>query len=207
MTKCSSRGNSVADATQPDHAIAECAIVHVDRAGPGDPARIDLQRIALLQMIVEHRREQRVRARDRVKVSREMEIDVIHRNDLRVSAAGGSALHTEDRTEAWLANAQRNLLTHSPKRLRQSNRYRALSFAGRSRIGRGDDDEASADRPLRDVERNLRFILSIEIELVAREAQLRGDVLDGTHFDALRDFDVRRNDGNSHVMLLLVQVK
>ena len=85
--------------------IAQRAIVHVDRARPRDAARIDAERVALVQVIVEHRREQRVRARDRVEVAGEMEIDVLHRNDLRVAAARRAALHAEHRAEARLADA------------------------------------------------------------------------------------------------------
>ena len=82
-----------------------CVLDMNDRARPGDASRIDAERVALMQMIVEHRREQRVRARDRVEVAGEMEVDVVHRDDLREPAARRAALHTEDRAEAWLANA------------------------------------------------------------------------------------------------------
>ena len=85
--------------------LAQRAIVHVDRARPRDAARIDAERVALLQVVVEHRGEQRVRAGDRVEVAGEVEVDVLHRQDLRVAAAGGAALHAEHRTEARLADA------------------------------------------------------------------------------------------------------
>ena len=122
--------NAVADAAEPDDAVAQRAIVHVDRARPGDAARIDSERVALMQMVVEHRREQRVRARDRVEVAGEMQVDVVHRHDLRVTAARRAALHAEHRPEAWLANAERDLLAHAPQRLRESDGDGALPFAG-----------------------------------------------------------------------------
>ena len=50
-------------------------------------------------MIVQHRREQRVRARDRVEVAGEVEVDVLHRHDLRVPTTRGATLHAEDRPE------------------------------------------------------------------------------------------------------------
>ena len=64
------------------------------------------QRVALLQVIVEQRREQRVRARDRVEVAGEVEVDVLHRQHLRVAAARRAALHAEHRPEARLAHAE-----------------------------------------------------------------------------------------------------
>ena len=156
------------------------------------------ERVALLQMIVEHRREQRMRARDRVKVAGEMQVDVVHRHHLRVPAARRAALHAEHRPEARLANAERDLLAHSPQRLRESDGDRALPFSGRRRVRRRDDDEPAANRPLRDVERNLRLVLAVQIELVALDTQLGGDVLDRTHLDGLCDFDVGGNGGNAH---------
>ena len=64
-----------------------------------------LERVALMQMVVEHRREQRVRARDRVEVAREMEVDVLHRNDLRIATTRCAAFHAEHRAETRLADA------------------------------------------------------------------------------------------------------
>jgi len=110
-----------------------------------------------------------------------------------------SALHAKDGAETWFADTERDLLAHAPQRLRKTNGHGALSFARGRWIRRGDDDETSAHRALRDLERNLRLVLAVEVELIALEAKLGGDVLDGTHLHALRDFDIRRNDGNTHV--------
>ena len=65
-----------------------------------------LQRVALVDMVVEHRRQQRVGAGDRVEVSGEMEVDVLHGHDLRVPAAGRPALDAEHGPETRLADAQ-----------------------------------------------------------------------------------------------------
>src|SRR6185369_6469314 len=117
-----------------------------------------------------------VRARDRVEVAREMEVDVIHRDDLREAAARRAALHAENRAKAWLADAQCDLVPHPPQCLRQSHGDGALPLTGRRRVRRRDDDEAAANGTLRNVERNLRLVLPIKIELVALEAELGGDV-------------------------------
>ena len=88
-----------------DDRAAECAVVHVDRARPGDALDVELERIAVVEMVVHHRRQQRVRARNRVEVTREMQIDVIHRQHLRVAAAGCAALHAKHRPKTRLAYA------------------------------------------------------------------------------------------------------
>jgi len=50
-------------------------------------------------MRVDHRREQVVRRRDRVQIAGEVEVQVLHRHDLRVTASRRSALDTEHRAE------------------------------------------------------------------------------------------------------------
>ena len=144
MTKCSSRGMPSPTPPRPMMQLRSArsfmSIVRGQVMRRGSMS----ERVALLQMVVEHRREQRVRTRDRVEVAGEMEIDVVHRHDLRVAAARRAALHAEHRAEAWLANAQRDLLAHAPQRLREPDRHGALPFAGRRRVRRRDDDEPPA---------------------------------------------------------------
>src|SRR5438046_2845574 len=77
--------------------------------------------------------------------------------------------HPEHRPQARLANAHHGVLAHAAQRLGEPHRDGALAFARRRGVRCRDDDEPSADRTLDDVERNLRFILSIKIELVALE--------------------------------------
>ena len=89
-------------ATQPAQThddVAQRAVVHVDGARPRDAADVQTRRIAVVQMRVEHRGEQVVRAGDGVKIAGEMQVDVFHRHDLRVPAARGAALHAEHGTE------------------------------------------------------------------------------------------------------------
>ena len=56
-------------------------------------------------MVVEHGGEQVVRRADGVKVAGEVQVDVLHRHDLRVAAAGRAALASEYRAERRLATA------------------------------------------------------------------------------------------------------
>src|SRR3546814_2897464 len=60
-------------------------------------------------MVVDQRREQVVRRSDGVKIAGEVEVDVLHRHDLGVAAAGRAALHAEARTDAGLAQTDRRL--------------------------------------------------------------------------------------------------
>ena len=75
-------------AAEADDDVAQRAVVHVDAALHKDAALVDAERVALLHVVVQHRAEQIVRRGDRVHVAREVQVDVLHRQDLRVAAAG-----------------------------------------------------------------------------------------------------------------------
>jgi hypothetical protein len=51
------------------------------------------------EMRLEHRGEEVVRGPDCVDVSREMEVDLLHRDDLRAAAARSATLDPEHRSE------------------------------------------------------------------------------------------------------------
>src|SRR5688500_19834524 len=95
-------------------------------------------------MIVDHRRQQSVRARDRVKVSGEVEVDVVHRNDLGVPPAGCAALYAEDGTEAWLPHAHHGVDSETPERLRDAHRDGALPFSRGGWVDPRHEHEPSA---------------------------------------------------------------
>ena len=90
---------AVGPAAEPDRDVAQRPVVHVDRAAPGDPQRVDLVRVAVQDRRVDHRREQVVGGADRVDVAGEVEVEVLHRDDLGQAAAGRAALDPEHRTE------------------------------------------------------------------------------------------------------------
>ena len=87
----------------------ELSVVHVDASSPGNLARIDVQLISLIDVIIDHGCQQIVRGSDRMEIAGEVEIDVFHGNDLRVSAAGSTALHSEDRAEGRLTKSDTDL--------------------------------------------------------------------------------------------------
>ena len=62
--------------------------------------------VALLNVVIQHSRKQIIGSADGVKVAREVEVDVLHRNNLGIAAAGSAALYTENRSERRLS--QRN---------------------------------------------------------------------------------------------------
>ena len=132
---------AVGDAAERADDLAQRAVVHVHDAAPGDAAAVDAERVAPVDVVVDQRRQQVVRRGDGVEVAGEVEVDVLHRHDLGVAAAGGAALHAERRPERRLAQAQHRLLADVVERVGEADRGRGLAFARRRRRDRRDQDQ------------------------------------------------------------------
>ena len=68
---------------------------------------------------LDDRREQVVRHADRMHVACEVEVEVLHGDDLRVAAAGRAALDPEDRSERRFAQTQNRLRADGAEHLRE----------------------------------------------------------------------------------------
>ena len=185
---------AVGDAAERADDLAQRAVVHVHDAAPGDAARVDAERVAPVDVVVDQRRQQVVRRGDGVEVAGEVEVDVLHRHDLRVAAAGGAALHAERGPERRLAQAEHRLLADVVERVAQADRGRGLAFAGRRRRDRRDQDQLAvllALERLDEVHRHLGLVVAVGLEVLRGDAELfLGDVEDRPLLGGLRDFDV-----------------
>ncbi len=185
---------AVGDAAERADDLAQRAVVHVHHAPPGDAAAVDAERIAPVDVIVDQRREQIVRRGDRMEVAGEMEVDVLHRNDLRVTAAGSAALHAEGRPERRLAQAEHRLLADVVERVGEADRRRRLALAGGRRRDRGDQDQLAVLLVLERldvVHRHLGLVVAVGFEIFRRDAELLArDVHDRPLLRGLGDFDV-----------------
>ena len=95
------------------HNKAQLPVVHVDAPFPSDAAHVDAQRVALLDVVVQHRGQQVVRRANCVEVAGEMQIDILHRHHLCVAAAGGAAFDAEHRAERRFAQRDRHVLANA----------------------------------------------------------------------------------------------
>src|SRR5581483_11735771 len=153
------------------------------------------ERVPVQQVRLEHRREEVVRRADGVDVAREVEVHVLHRDDLRVARAGGAALDPEHRAERRLAQAEDRLAADRAEALREGDRRRRLALAELRRRDRGDAHELrvrAAGEPLEHRERDLRLVAPVLVDLVGLEARRGGDLRDRPEGRLLRDLERRR---------------
>ena len=171
---------------------AKLAVVHIDAALPGDAARVDAERIALLNMVVQHRGQQVVCRADGVKVAGEMQVDVLHRHDLGIAAAGGAALDAEDRAERRLTQGGRHRFADAVQAVGKADRRGRLALAcGRRRDRRHQHELALLLRMIEQRQRNLRLILAVGFEQFRVNARRRGNRRDRLHLCLLRDLNIR----------------
>src|SRR6185503_20360414 len=98
-------GNAVLPPAQADDHPPDSAIADVDDPRPEHGERVDPERVAVVQVVVEERGPEVVGRADRVDVAGQVEVEIGHRNDLAVAPAGGPALDPEDRPQRRLADA------------------------------------------------------------------------------------------------------
>ena len=76
--------HALEDAAEADDDVAQRAVVHVEDPPPEHPPRVDAERVAVVDVVVEQRGEQVVGGGDGVEVAGEVEVDVAARDDDRL---------------------------------------------------------------------------------------------------------------------------
>src|SRR5690606_11339407 len=121
-------GEAVAWAAETYGDVTQGAVVHVHHATPADAAASEIQRIAPIDMVIDHRAEQVVRGSDGVEVTGEVEVDVFHRDYLGVTAASCAAFDTEAGAEARFAQADGRFLADAAEAVTQAYGGGGLAF-------------------------------------------------------------------------------
>ena len=117
-------------AAQTVHDVAELAVVHVHGPLPGDLFGVDAQGVALLDVVVQHGRQQVVGRTDGVEIAGEVEVDVLHGHHLGVPAAGGAALDAEHGAEAGLPQRHHRVLADLAQSVGEADAGGGLALAG-----------------------------------------------------------------------------
>ena len=189
-------------AAQAVHDLAHGTVVEVDDATPGDGQRVDVQLVAVHEVTVDHGRQQVVGGADGVDVAGEVEVEVLHRDELRVAAAGRAALDAEDRAEGGLAEGEHRVDADGVHALGEADGGDRLALAERRRGDGGDVDDLAVGLVLQAIEErhvvDLGLVATVELQLILEDAGLLGDRLDGLHGGGLGDLDVARHRGFSN---------
>ena len=172
--------------------VSSLSNFHVDAALPGDPAGVDVQGVPLLDVVVEHGRQQVVRGTYGVEIAGKVEVYVLHRHHLGVSAPCGAALDAEDRSERGLTQSHYNVLADPAETIRQPDGGGRLALPGGSGCDRRHKHELSvgAVRLLQDRRIDLCLVSAVKLEIFLIDAGACGYLADGSELAFLRYLNI-----------------
>jgi len=115
-----------------------------------------------------------------MRVARQMEIDVFHRDDLCASASCSASFDAEDRTQRWLTECHHRARANSIETHRQADRGRRFPFAQWRRID-GRHENISASRlvfeSLECREADFALVPAVWMQFFRRKSEPFGDLL------------------------------
>ena len=185
-------GCAVDSSAQAVHYEAELAVIHIHASSPCDLAGIDIKLISLIDVVVDHSCQQVVRRADGVEVACEVQVNVLHGNDLRIAAACGAALDAEDRSEGGLAERHHDLLAKLLKAVSQTDGRCGLAFARRCGVHSCHKDQlaVSALGILEKLVVDLGLVFAVLFQIFVTDPCLCRDLCDRKHLTFLCDLDI-----------------
>ena len=181
-------------AAQAVHDEPQLAVVHVHAAFPGDAAGVDVERVALLDGVVDHGGQQVVGGTDGVDVAGKVEVDVFHGHDLGVAAAGRAALDAEHGAQGRLTQAEHRFFAQGVHGVGQAHAGGGLAFASRGGADGGDQDQLALGLVgLGQQVVQFGLVVAVGDDVLALQAQLGSNFGDGLHFGGLGNFDVAQH--------------
>ena len=111
--------------------MTENTVIHIHDAIPYNASGINVEFISLLDVIVDHSCQKVMRSCDCMKVSGEMKVDVFHRYDLGIAAAGSTAFYAHAWSKGWFTQADHRLFAQFGQSLSEADGRRCLAFSGR----------------------------------------------------------------------------
>ncbi|MQM39060.1 hypothetical protein KBTX_03082 [wastewater metagenome] len=189
-------GHPVGPRTEADDGAAQGAVVDVHHPLPAHALRVEVHPAAVVEVVVDHRREQVVGGGDRMDVAGEVEVDPLHRHHLAVAAAGGPALDPEGRPHGGLADRNGGGTPDVVQPLGEADGGGGLTLAeGRGRDRR--DHHVTPPGPVRHradgVEIQLGDAPAVGLDTGARHAHAPGDLLDRPEPGLPGDLEVTRH--------------
>src|SRR5690606_18159902 len=184
--------------------VAQRTVVHVHHAAPGDAARVDAKAIAPVDVVVDQGREKIVGRGNGMEIAREMEVDVLHGDNLCITSTRRTALHAEAWAKRRLTHADDGLATDTIERIAKADRGGRLPLACRRRVDRRDEDKPAIRLVLQrsdEVARELGLVMAEGKQVFLRNIELCANLLDWLPGRLTGDLDVGFH--LSHPALLL----
>ena len=144
-------------------------------------------------MVVQNGAQQVVGSGDGVHIAGEVQVDVLHRNDLCIAAAGSTAFDAEYRTQGRFAQSDDGFFANLLHRLSKTDGCGGFAFTRRSWVNGGNQNQLAvrlAFQSFGKVVRKLCLIVTVWFQLLRTDTERTGYFGDGLHSTLLGDFDV-----------------
>ena len=157
-------------------------------------------------MVIQHGGQQVVGSANGVEVTGEVQVDVLHRDDLSVAATGSAALNTEHRAQRGLTQGNQDVLAQLPHAIGQTNGGGCLAFAGRGGVDGSDENQLAIGTLdlFQNVVVHLSLVLAVLLQVLFVHTGGLGHFGDGLHGGFLCDFDVSFECHNITLLVLLL---
>ena len=129
-----------------------------------------------------------------MEIACEMQVDLVHRRDLRAPASGRAPLLAKAGAERRLAQADRRAHTDPRQTVAEPDRCGGLALAGGRRVDRGDENQLALRPPLQGGEEigvDLGDRAPLQLQRGLGNRQLGGDFRDGRKPIFARNFNIR----------------
>ena len=182
--------------------LAQRPVVHVQRAPPRHRVWVDVQAVAPIEVVVQHRREQIVGGGDGVQIAVEVKVHIRHGRDLRPAATGCPALHAEARAQGGFAQTNGGVLAQAVQGIRKADAGGGFALPGSGRRDAGDQHQLARLALRKGRERGggeLGLVVAEGDELLGFETEpLLGERHDGAQVNGGGDLAVGLNIGFRH---------
>ncbi len=171
---------------------AQVTVVDIHHAAPQHLFQTEAVGSMLIDIVIKQRSNHVVGRGDGVEVTREMEVDLVHRQHLRVATAASATLLTEAGSERRLTQGHDSALADAVEAKRQPHADRGLADAGLGWTDGSDQHQMVLLHLLfvDGVERHLGDVAAVLFRLRLGNAELSGNVGNGAQLCALCDFDI-----------------
>ena len=180
-------------ATKTNDHIAERSVVQIQNPLPSYTAYINIQRIALLDVVIYNCCQQIVGCCNSMKITSKMQVNVLHRNYLGIPAASSAALQTKTWPQGWLTESYRNLVSQLVESISQAHTGSGFTLTSRCRINGSNQNQLAVWTILYlipGIQGNLRFVLAVQFNIILCQTKLSSNFPNMLHLGFLRNFYV-----------------
>ena len=121
--------------------VTKLTVVHIYASFPCDLTWVNVQVIALEDMVVDHCCKKVVCRTDRMEVTGKVKVDILHRNYLCITAACCTTFYTEYRSEGWLTKSYHYFFAHFLHCICKTNGCCCFSLSCRCRVDSCYEDQ------------------------------------------------------------------